>query len=284
VKPLLFFSRQRGPIVVVLLTAVLALWAVAPGTPYTGPGNPLQFTRTDLTDTKVIGLTVDNGQHDLNAENLRRVWVRYTPTWLNALILNSELGEGQPEARQRGILAARTLGGELDSPRPVHPGKVTGTSSGLAWALATLATGNPDLTRIGTVAATGTLLLDGSVVSVGGVREKMATPALDDAAVVFVPAAQVEEFRASPRNSSETTTPVVGVVSVEQALGVLCVLNDLSDGSCSRFKGRSDSGSVSVTLSGRNAGLCRALVTHGYRVTCEEYRMNGLARIQLRNP
>jgi hypothetical protein len=256
----------------IAVLVLVVVWGVSPGTPYTGPGNPLQFTRGDLTDTAVIGLTVDNGEHDLNAENFRRYWTRYTPLWFNALILRSQLGEGQAEARQYGLTSARELVGEVETPRPVHPGRVTGTSSGLAWAVAAMATRYPGLTSDGLVAATGTLMPNGDVIGVGGVEEKMATPALEQASVILVPSAQLDQFRRARADISPAGSPLIGVRTVSEALGVLCLINELSEHPCDRYRSGAAESAVEVRLSANNLGLCDLTGLDARNFTCKVER------------
>lgn len=275
-------TPSRRDVIVVMLFTLLAGWAVLPGKPYTGPGSPLQFTRGDLSDTKVIGLTVDSGGRDLNAENVRRYWVRHTPTWLNALILRSELGEGQPEARHLGLLAAKALAVDVETPRAVHPGRVTGTSAGLAWSLAALSARYPSITSGGTVAATGSLTADGEVLMVGGLEEKMATPALDDASVILVPLGQTEAALAARRGRGNSPVPVAGVRNVREALGLLCVLNTTRVGPCGRYLDPR-SGEPVITLAEENAELCNLVLQLRYPVTCRVVTSDAVNAVELRS-
>lgn len=271
-----FLRHRLSPYLMIAVFVLVGAWGMSPGTPYTGPGNPLQFTRGDLTDTAVIGLTVDSGEDDLNAENFRRYWIRYTPMWFNALILRSQLGEGQAEARQYGMTSARELVGEVETPRPVHPGRVTGTSSGLAWALAAMATRYPGITSDGLVAATGTLMSNGDVVAVGGVEEKMATPALEQASVILVPASQLDQFRRARADISPAATPLIGVRTVSEALGVLCLINELREHPCERYRNGPAERIVEVRLSANNLGLCDRTGLDGKNFICRVEREFGV--------
>jgi hypothetical protein len=251
--------RFRSEISITIVTAVIAIWAVSPSGDYTGPGTPLQFTRSDLSDTGVIGLTVDNGGTTLNADTVRRHWIRYSPTWLDSLMMRMEFGEGQTEARAQGLAAAAELNGDVPTPSPVHPGMVSGTSSGLAWALAALAGAHPKLTSAGRVAATGTLNTGGEVVVVGWLDVKLATPMLDDVGTIFVPYGQLDEVWLYHDSGNLPTAPIVGVRTVEEALGVLCLINAEQDGPCRRFNSKLKRNGIVVELGPDNHGICRSL-------------------------
>ena len=273
-----FLVRFRSETGIMIVTAILAVWAVSPNGEYAGPGTPLQFTRSDLSDTGVIGLTVDNGGPVLNADTVRRHWIRYSPTWLDGLMMRMEFGEGQIEARALGLAAAAELNGDVPTPSPVHPGKVSGTSSGLAWALAALAGAHPQLTSAGRVAATGTLNADGEVMVVGWLDVKLATPMLEDVGTIFVPYGQLDEVRLHNGTGDIPTGPIIGVRTVEEALGVLCLINANLDGPCRRFNSKPKQNStlkqngIVVELGADNQGVCRRLspvISSCRRVTSE---------------
>lgn len=103
---------------------------------------------------------------------------------------------------------------ELDTQR------VTGSSAGLAFALAIMDLLSPgDLTGGQIVAITGTLSLDGSVGRVGGVELKAEAARRAGAALLIVPKSTVED---AERGAG--SVPVVGVDTIEEALAALAAI------------------------------------------------------------
>ena len=100
--------------------------------------------------------------------------------------------------------------------------QIGGPSAGLAFTLTLIDELTPgDITGGHKVAGTGAINLDGSVGSIGGLRQK--TVAVKDAGAEYflVPAQQVDEALAEAKGSS---LKVIGVSTVDEALGVLAGL------------------------------------------------------------
>jgi hypothetical protein len=276
--------RNRYPLAVGIVVLLVALWALSSFPTGVRPGNPIHFMRDDLTDAGVIGLTVSKGTSTTHAESVRRAWLSHTPTWFDALVTRHELGEGQREARRNGVHAARQLAPDLDQPHLVFPGGLRGTSSGLAWALATLSSAYPSLSEGGPVGVTGSVDDVGTVQPVGNMKEKMATQSLDDVSLILVPHHQSLEARQDRRANevagADPFAPVIGVRSVEEALGVLCMLNsgDALPAPCSRFLVELTGGAAHrVVLGELNLGLCNRLAERNFGSTlpirCEQHRI-----------
>jgi len=217
----------NGKQVTVALVAILAIifgfGLLAPVEP--GPGTPLRMFAAAGTDLKVAALTYSEGPD--------RLWNRVTdpaagmiPGRVLLAMDTFQMGSGQELAHGYGVDAAEYVLGRsnLDEPIGVYPGVVSGTSSGLAWALATILLNDPDLRDGGAIYATGSLYGDEGVGSISGLAEKLMTPGLSDAKVIFVPASQ---FRAAittlnTKGAYDIAKRVVGVAYVSDALQVLC--------------------------------------------------------------
>lgn len=99
----------------------------------------------------------------------------------------------------------------------IESGAFSGPSAGLAFTLAIIDALTPgELTGGGIVAVTGTIAVDGSVGSVGGVTQKAAAADRAGADLFLVPARSVPEAVAGAGD-----TPVVGVSSLDEALAAL---------------------------------------------------------------
>jgi PDZ domain-containing protein len=97
-------------------------------------------------------------------------------------------------------------------------GRIGGPSAGLAFTLATLDALTPgELTGGKKVAVTGTILLDGTVGPIGGLRQKTVAVDLAGADVFLVPSAEVEEALSKAPDDLE----VIGVDDLEDALAAL---------------------------------------------------------------
>lgn len=222
-------GRLRRSVAMVVLSAVagayLGSWLMAPVE--TTPGSPLRMVDAQGTDLGVAALTVSDGP-DERWFRLGDAALGQVPYRVLNILGTFHMGTGQDEAQDRGVVAAGHLlnRGDLEKPVGVSPGVVNGTSSGLAWALATLKLNDPDL-RGGDVYATGALFGNGMVASVGGLSVKLQTPGLSEASIVFVPRSQyrqaVNELLLS--GNEMVVARLVGVATVSEALEEICRKN-----------------------------------------------------------
>jgi PDZ domain-containing protein len=101
----------------------------------------------------------------------------------------------------------------------ITSGEISGPSAGLAFTLTLLDELTPgDLTGGRKVAATGEIHLDGSVGSIGGLRQKTVAVKKAGASYFLVPKAQVQEAEKEAKGSS---LQVIGVGTVDEALQAL---------------------------------------------------------------
>lgn len=189
------------------------------------PGTPLFMVDENGTDLRVAALTVSTGSDHRWLRLGDSALTHVPPRWL--YLLQAHLPRSEQEtARARGGQAVRDLLGvhHVEQPESVSLGEVRGTSSGLAWAVATLLLNDPELRTDGVVYATGSLYGNGIVGAIAGLDAKLRTPGLANAAWVLVPAAQHDWAVRSLRDSGneELAGRVVGVTDVRDALGVLC--------------------------------------------------------------
>ena len=238
-----------------------ASWLAGPIANSNHAGVPARFADRDGRYIDVLSLTVSNSEQITRAEHLSRSWVDNIPVWLHQRVNPAEYGDRQKDARHAGVAAAQELAGRLRSPILIHPGTVSGTSTGLAWALAALAQHDRALLPA-TVATTGTVMSGtGVVIPVSAIAEKMASPEIKNVGIMFVPHRQRLEVIQNLRDAGQDPLQaVVGVREVREALVVLCVLSGSSSKLC---RGPAviaqPRGVASVNLSPENSGLCAQL-------------------------
>jgi len=108
----------------------------------------------------------------------------------------------------------------------IDTGRIGGPSAGLAFTLAALDALTPgELTGGKKVAVTGTILIDGRVGPIGGLRQKTVAVDLADADVFLVPSSEVEEALERAPDDLQ----VIGVDTLDDALRVLSELGGNAD-------------------------------------------------------
>jgi hypothetical protein len=253
--------RATAAALVAALAVTGGYWLAGPATVPGTAGVPVRFADRDGRYLDVLSLTVRDSGQMTRAEQFGRSWLDNIPAWLHQRVIPSQYGDRQADARRAGLAAAEELAGPLDTPVLIHPGRVSGTSTGLAWALSALAQHDRALLPVA-VASTGSLITGTGVVHpVSAIAEKMASPEIADVGIVFVPHRQRLDVIRNLRLAGHQPLPVVvGVRDVREALVLLCVLS----GSDSRLcRGPAvvnrPRGVAAVKLSMENAGLCGQL-------------------------
>lgn len=103
-------------------------------------------------------------------------------------------------------------------PVGIEAGNVGGPSAGMMHALAIVDTLTPgELTKGNVIAGTGTIEYDGTVGSIGGVRQKVTGAEAAGASVILVPAGNYEEALTAQRDSIE----IVPIATLEEAIEYL---------------------------------------------------------------
>ena len=209
----------------VVVGVYLGSWLISPVG--TNPGSPLRMVDSQGGDLGVAALTVTDGP-DQRWFRIGDAALGQVPYRLLNILGTFHMGSGQEEALEKGYEAASDLmmREDLEKPVGVSPGVVNGTSSGLAWAIATLLLNDPKL-RGGNFYATGSLFGNGTVSNISGLLVKLQSPGLNEATIVFVPTAQfIEAYTGLHRlGHFDVASKLVGVASVSEALDVLCLDN-----------------------------------------------------------
>jgi PDZ domain-containing protein len=147
-------------------------------------------------------------------------------------------GKGEPVVVAAELTEAsdgRTILGIIPNPSPpddlkfcfpfdvkINSGQVSGPSAGLAFTLALMDELTPgELTGGARVAATGTMMLSGEVGNIGGLRQKTVAFGRVDADLFLVP---VDEVTIAEEQAKGTSTKVVGVASLDEALAAIATL------------------------------------------------------------
>jgi len=223
----------------------VSVWLPAPVVETTVPGNPMEFRSASGEPLNVYALTVRLNHN--NAETVKNWWHVRLPDVVVEPFADSKLGIGQDEARWKAKLAVRELSEwDLLPPSAHTAGRVSGTSSGLGWALAMLAQNDPEFLADLEVATTGTISSTGDVMPVGSVSVKVQSPTLATTDVLFVPLEQYADAESTLISRSDTKHLILfGVRNIGEAVGVVCVLNPGSP-TCTKLIGRVDAGHNAV--------------------------------------
>jgi len=209
---------------IIILSIIFTIsWLITPVG--SAPGTPLRIFSSNGEDLKVSALTYNEGP-DLRWSRLGEYSTEIIPPRVLMSVGTFEMGRGQELAFDAGVEAARYVLGRADLEKPVgvYPGVLSGTSSGLAWAIATIILNDSTLRDEGVIFATGSLIGTERVGSINGLDMKLITPGLREARVIFVPAAQYDEAVTGlrERGDYQIAELVVGVSSVSEVLAYLC--------------------------------------------------------------
>ncbi len=192
-------------------------------------GEPVEFS-SDAVDLiggrspgDVIELTIDRTTAD---DEVERITVEIT---LQPFRFVDEDGDVQEEP-ERGMVGVLLVNGptEAEFPIPVEidSQNIGGPSAGLMFALEIMnQLTEEDMTRGHRIAGTGTIAADGTVGSIGGVRQKVFAAIDVGASFVLVPAANYDEAVEAAGDDIE----VVRVATIDDALAFFETLQPAGD-------------------------------------------------------
>jgi PDZ domain-containing protein len=124
--------------------------------------------------------------------------------------------DDDPDAPIMGIVVRELT--EPPFPVGIEAGNVGGPSAGMMHALAIVDTLTPgELTKGNVIAGTGTIEYDGTIGSIGGVRQKVTGAEAAGASVILVPQGNYEEALTAERDSIE----IVPIATLEEAIAYL---------------------------------------------------------------
>ena len=245
------------------LIALLVIYLVKPNSYIPRPGAPIHFTATDGTVISVIAPTVVSERSYTRAESIGTFLYDFIPVELLPKVFLPWVSRNQKFPSHRGHFVAAKLFPGSKEVEMVHPANVSGSSSTLAWGLASVIAGEPSIASKGLIAATGTLFPSGMVGPVGSVDTKAEAVQVAESLLTFTPVGQAKEALETFRTNSSTSIPI-GVSQFEQAVGVLCVISLSNASTCDRYLGFSFENEnaknyLSVRLLSSNKWLCTSL-------------------------
>jgi len=207
-----------------LFMLFVTIWLPAPVEKRAVPGNSMEFRSSDQHPLNVIALTVRWNKN--NAETVKNWWYTRLPYTMVDAFADSGLGAGQGEARWNAVLAIRSLTGWDLEPPVVHiAGRVTGTSSGLGWALATLAQNDPEFLDGLKVAATGTITPTGEIMPVGSISVKTQSRSLSSVDLLLVPLDQYPDAESTLNGRANLPRlKLKGVRNLSEAVRSICII------------------------------------------------------------
>jgi hypothetical protein len=169
----------------------------------------------------------------------------------------------QAEIRETSRKAAISfLGRSVGVPKATTQGaRINGGSSGLAWSLATLELEQPNLFGDRVFAASAMINGQNHIGPVGSLEEKIRSTEMATTDLLFVHFSQAGEARSLFRLQGGHRPVVVGVVSLQQAVGMLCALG-ASGSVCDRYTKLTKQYRervLQVRLTSLDTGLCSDL-------------------------
>jgi hypothetical protein len=178
----------------------------------------------------------------------------------------------QSRVRERSREAAATfLGRDVGVPQASTRGaRINGGSSGLAWALAALEMEQPNLFGDRTFAASAMISGHGNAGPVGSLPEKTLTKEMEGTDLLFVHLAQASDARSLFRFYGGHRPVVVGVLNIEQAVGVLCLLGNKGP-VCERYRKTSKQPNkerLQVKISALDSSLCYDILRLSKKIQC----------------
>jgi PDZ domain-containing protein len=173
-------------------------------------------------------ITAVDGNSTANYEKLRALITRHRPgervqvTFLrdgheHTVALGTYASKSSPPVALIGVAVSPAASIKLPIGVTIDAGNVGGPSAGLAFALELIDKLGRDIDRGRRVAATGELLLDGSVGAIGGVKQKVIGARRAGIEIMLVPAGD----NANEAKRYAGTMKIIPVTSFQQALHAL---------------------------------------------------------------
>lgn len=229
------------------------------------PGQLQRFITEDFKDTNIAGLTVMKGSENFKftlAEPIASFYNKISPVWLDLFLFRGETFLDQKQSKENSFKYIASI---LDKPvnvTSVHPGKLSGSSTGLAWTLAYISAKYPDLTKDMFIAATGTITKLGAVGSVGGIEAKIQNSELNDADIIFVPDNQLPLARKIfYKHHDNPATLVYGVRDAQEAINIICLYKQNNKQPCNTKDNV-------VKSSPKNISLCNNILANKKKIKC----------------
>jgi hypothetical protein len=231
---------------------------------YSRPGQLQRFITEDFKNTNVAGLTVMKSSENFKfflAEPIASYYNKISPVWLDLFLYRGETLLDQKESKGNAYKYISSIIHKPVTVTSVHPGKLSGSSTGLAWTLAFYSAKFPELTDNIFIAATGTITTEGEVGSIGSMEAKIQNSELNNADIIFVPDSQLALARkVFYKFHDNPATVLYGVRNAEEAIDFICMYNNKSNKPCKEDK--------MIKAAPVNLTLCNSLLYSGKKIKC----------------
>jgi hypothetical protein len=228
------------------------------------PGDLQRFITNELLDTNVLGPTVmmngENFRFSL-AEPIRAFYLKISPLWLDLFLFKGSVNNAQENTKN---LAHDIISKKYGKPTDiisVHPGRLSGTSTGLAYSLAYISATYKDFLQDNQkVLATGVISYNGRVFSVGALDAKLKNSEINSVDFIIGPANQISTIRKEYfKNHNKTSTVFFGVNKITEAVDAICFFNNNHKKPCSK--------KTYITLPSENIHIC-SIVYNNKKTFC----------------
>jgi hypothetical protein len=226
------------------------------------PGNLQRFVTEDSIDTNVYGPTAmvngENFRFTL-AEPITSFYNKISPIWLDFFIYKGKINKEQIQAKDNARYALKKnykINKEINS---LHLGNLSGSSTGLAYALAYITANYPNfLKKNQNILATGTINKKGDVFMVGSIEAKFKNSEISNMDIILGPSKNLNNIIKQYYKNHSNKAIIIGVDSIQEAINAICFINNNNKLPCNKNSIRS------ITLPSENIHLCNSKNNNRY--------------------
>lgn len=226
------------------------------------PGNLQRFITEDSIDTKVYGPTAmvngENFRFTL-AEPITSFYNKISPIWLDFFIYKGKINKEQIQAKNNAKLALNKnykIDNEINS---LHLGNLSGSSTGLAYALAYITANYPNFLKDDqNLLATGTINKSGDVFMVGSIEAKFKNSEISNMDIILGPSGNLKNIIKHYYKNHSKKALIIGVDSIQEAINAVCFINNNKSTPCK------ENNLKEILLPSENIHLCKSKINKRY--------------------